>query len=813
MQVNQFGSSALRPGRLLFPNLVCCLALGIAAPAQALKAKAQARSDWDRHSVAYTSNDEAIANNYKSKSNGSKWAHGYQYAKWTWSPGHEGSIGSFYSCGFAKAKGWKANFEYRQDVAWNPSGSQGGIEPCQNNMSCDCECVSVVNATTIGSGSGSSSSTGSGSALRIDPSRVLAGGGPVTAMVRYELVERASGVAAQSGEIRLVYDPLSPIGLQAQGTGVFANHGFQVQYTPGGFVVDLAGLVMSTPLPLATHMPTWSGSAIGSSPDAELVLPDTTYFEQPLSSAVALRNSAFRCQAIYDQSHFLNQGATGPIIIRGLRYRAADGVSYPGGATWPNVSVVLASSAFDHAAVTNNFAANRGPDQTLVFNGPVTVQAAEGDAPNDYVVSIPLQTPFVYDPALGQDLLIEIDGGVPAPATVPNFVVANGRSIYRSRRIATNSQTAATGTLTDFAPVCLLDFDGPGGNTAWHRAASENSGAGCYTSGRTVYEWFPSLAAMDLANTTVTMLPTGNGYFVTSGPTSAWHAPTVPGLGLSDDSVVGVTLPFGFPHPGGSTHEVAVCANGFCWLGTAPASGAGDYTPTVAELLSLAPRLCAMWTDLLPDGAVNVDNVFFEVDPTNQSAYLTWVNVPAYANNAVRVNLQIALFADGTVQFRYGSVQGHTTPGLVGYSPGLGAVDTGNRDFSAGWFLSAGPEIAPLSLGATLPLLGTTVLHTIGSLPSGAVLAARLLSFTALPAVDLAPFGAAGCQLLVDTSAGSVDFVPGGGSTAALPLAIPAAAVLLGVQLHGQAAAFVPGVNPLGLLTSNRNTLTLGNQR
>jgi len=114
-------------------------------------------------------------------------------------------------------------------------------------------------------------------------------------------------------------------------------------------------------------------------------------------------------QCVYDSSHFTSQGITGPIVITGLKWRPNGNValaasSYPAGCT-----VKLSTSPFDHAAVSTTFANNRGADLTTCYSGVVAwgAQAAQpGPAP--FGISVPFQTSFLYDPAIG-DLNIECD--------------------------------------------------------------------------------------------------------------------------------------------------------------------------------------------------------------------------------------------------------------------------------------------------------------------------------------------------------------------------------------------------------------------
>ena len=56
-------------------------------------------------------------------------------------------------------------------------------------------------------------------------------------------------------------------------------------------------------------------------------------------------------------------------------------------------------------------------------------------------------------------------------------------------------------------------------------ATNTTLGAGCVASFASVYENFATAAGFDLANTAITMLPTGSGYIVLPG-TSAYIAPS-----------------------------------------------------------------------------------------------------------------------------------------------------------------------------------------------------------------------------------------------------------------------------------------------
>lgn len=120
-------------------------------------------------------------------------------------------------------------------------------------------------------------------------------------------------------------------------------------------------------------------------------------------------NAGLLHQCVYDSSHFTLQGITSPILIQGLRWRPNTGVGF-GAVTYPTpCSVRVSTCPVDWTTTTTTFAANRGTDETLCFQGPVSFgpQAAQ-PGPSPFGIVIPFSTPFLYDPSRG-DLTIECD--------------------------------------------------------------------------------------------------------------------------------------------------------------------------------------------------------------------------------------------------------------------------------------------------------------------------------------------------------------------------------------------------------------------
>jgi hypothetical protein len=171
-----------------------------------------------------------------------------------------------------------------------------------------------------------------------------------------------------------------------------------------------------------------------TAPAQLLGAPENTYFTQSTSTGLIWRTTAFRCQLIYDTTHFTNQGVVGPISIDRVRFRAANNNTAAGG-TYSSVNFAIGTAATDYLTPSTTFATNRGTMQQVLTASPVTVAAGGGATPNNYVVDIPIPGGFVYDPTLGQDLILDIDSLAPTPTTIPLIAAASSQTTQRVVRI------------------------------------------------------------------------------------------------------------------------------------------------------------------------------------------------------------------------------------------------------------------------------------------------------------------------------------------------------------------------------------------
>ncbi|MFQ5720760.1 MAG: hypothetical protein ACE5IK_14575, partial [Acidobacteriota bacterium] len=173
---------------------------------------------------------------------------------------------------------------------------------------------------------------------------------------------------------------------------------------------------------------------------------------------------------------------------------------------------------------------------------------------------------------------------------------------------------------------------------------------------------------------------------------------------LGDDDAVEVPLDgLSFPFQGRRWSSVFVNSNGNLTFGSADPFP----FPTVSRLLSGPPRIAALWDDLDPGAGGLV-----RVDRRPGVVVVTFDEVPEFFGTA-GITFSIELHADGEIRFVYG-VNG-ANDGIVGISPGNGAVDPGPLDLSASGSLTAVGTTYDLFDPAAFDLGGKTLVWTAGA--------------------------------------------------------------------------------------------------
>ncbi|MFO1077309.1 MAG: hypothetical protein U1E73_06235 [Planctomycetota bacterium] len=523
------------------------------------------------------------------------------------------------------------------------------------------------------------------------------------------------------------------------------------------------------------------------------------------TSANIWRAGSNRVQCLFDTSNFTHQGIDHPVAIDLLEWRQAGGLT-GAAVTYPSVNLYLGYAATDHLSPSTTFAGNRTASHTLVHSGQVEVQPAWGTTPNRYTIRVPLATPFVFDPSLGQDLLLEIEiQGAPSPLLASTMSTSFDASAHAANTVrSVGSTTAPTGSISAFCPVCRFGYQELPGT-----AVTIAYGAGCYESVASFYELFAG-GAFDLGGwpvNSIVLTPASGGYAVSAG-SNAWHAPTGSGLGLGDDESATVSLPSPFVLPSGpSTSVLTVFSNGFVTPGH-PANLFGD-PPTANDLLQGPPRHALCWADLLPDGLTNVANVYADYESGTNTFYVTWLGVPTFVSGG-QVTMQLAFDLSAmTVEYRWLSCH-LPSPAMVAWTPGFGAMDAGGRDLSDLPFATAQDRPALHVDAAPRAILGSTVTFMVSNIDQTALFSAALMNIGGVDAgIDLGWAGMPGCTDYVDLPNLTALWLFGS-PTATRFFAVPNAPGLAGLELDNQAASFVPGVNALGAVTSNGLVTRIG---
>ena len=140
-------------------------------------------------------------------------------------------------------------------------------------------------------------------------------------------------------------------------------------------------------------------------------------------------------------------------------------------------------------------------------------------------------------------------------------------------------------------------------------------------------------------------------------------------LPVGDDSAAAVTLGFNFPFQGNTWTSAFVNGNGNVTFGAADP----DFSESVAELLSGAPRIAALWDDLDPSDGLVV------ATPDAGGLTIHFVTVPEFFTEKAN-NFSIRLDKHGTVTLDYLDVLAQD--GLAGITQGGGAADPGPSDLS-----------------------------------------------------------------------------------------------------------------------------------
>jgi hypothetical protein len=155
----------------------------------------------------------------------------------------------------------------------------------------------------------------------------------------------------------------------------------------------------------------WIGLLSSVASAAQVVVPNEFNGQEgPGSNSFPFHTAACTAAGVRYQQIYAG-GEVGQGTIESIRFRldAGEPSSAFGPVGFQGVTVRLSSTSLVPDDLSQNLDTNFGADTTIVFQGALALQtAASAATPRPFSVVIPLTTPFAFDGASGDSLLLEI---------------------------------------------------------------------------------------------------------------------------------------------------------------------------------------------------------------------------------------------------------------------------------------------------------------------------------------------------------------------------------------------------------------------
>jgi len=188
-----------------------------------------------------------------------------------------------------------------------------------------------------------------------------------------------------------------------------------------------------------------------------IVVPNTLATNDGNGTSTSTEGPAsVRWLHIHDASQF--GVLSGPSFLTKFAYRPDKFLGESGPRSW-TLRVYASTTSRTVAGISTTFAQNLGTNNTLVFDGTVTVTTGNLPGPGntrqfDYVVHF--TTPFLYDPAAGN---LALDLQIEGSGSALTFDTVSGNPAI-GRVFSSDSSTATTGDIR-FSHVTQFTFEPP----------------------------------------------------------------------------------------------------------------------------------------------------------------------------------------------------------------------------------------------------------------------------------------------------------------------------------------------------------------
>jgi hypothetical protein len=186
--------------------------------------------------------------------------------------------------------------------------------------------------------------------------------------------------------------------------------------------------------------------------------------------------------------------------------------------------------------------------------------------------------------------------------------------------------------------------------------------------------------AFDLRSVGISFARNGSGGYDARRSDRAFQSSVGEKVTLGDDDSFRLPLPFTFPYYAGRYSDLYINSDGNV---TFRAGDNSSSARNVSRFLTGPPRIAPVFDDLNPSRG---GGVYRRID--GDALLITWCDVPEFDTNSNRINVQLRLGTDGSIDFIYGATVS-ASAAIVGVSPGETGI------FS--------PVDISTSSGATLP--------------------------------------------------------------------------------------------------------------
>jgi len=182
----------------------------------------------------------------------------------------------------------------------------------------------------------------------------------------------------------------------------------------------------------------------------------------------------------YQQDYASNQfsAITGPTLITAISFRPDSSTGSAFNSTLTNIQINLSTTTIAPSGLSTTYASNIGGDDTQVYSGSLTLSSTNtGGPPRNFDIVITLQTPFLYDPALG-NLLMDVrnfGGGITTQFNADSSDGSIGRVWNTDVNSATGTiNTSGNGLVTQFTFAAVPE------PTTWALIGVGTFGAGAF---------------------------------------------------------------------------------------------------------------------------------------------------------------------------------------------------------------------------------------------------------------------------------------------------------------------------------------------